>query len=456
VSLNRVVAVKMILAGQLASAVEVQRFRTEAEASANLDHPNIAPIYEVGEHEGQHYFSMKLIEGASLTRHLPRWRTEPRTAVQLLATVARAVHHAHQRGILHRDLKPGNILVDAAGQPHVTDFGLAKRVLNAEEARMTQSGVIVGTPSYMAPEQARAEKQPTTAVDVYAIGAMLYEALTGRPPFQGSTALDTLVQVLEQEPAPPRQLDPSVHLDMETVVLKCLAKQPGQRYESASALADDLEHWLAGEPIAARPAAPHERLIRWCRHHPGLALLTFAIFFGVLFMPVVSGFARGLVTGWEIFFAGIAGAVFIAWMWNKVRAEQQAMEKRLRSEAARQPQEKDEPLVLGKQLAAGIPRREIVRALWKGGLNGAILGFGTAIAVFFLPMRIRAEVLGVMLITVFFQALLAGAVLAILIRAFVRPLGRIPWLPAASGRAQATPSPNTVTTTRRSGYRVRR
>jgi serine/threonine-protein kinase len=206
VNLNRLVALKMILAGQLASPQEVQRFHTEAEAVANLDHPNIVPIHEVGEQEQQHYFAMKLIEGGSLAQHMPRFRGDARAAAQLLATVARAVHYAHQRGILHRDLKPANILLDERGEPHVTDFGLAKRVEGG--GQLTQSGAIVGTPAYMAPEQARAEKGLSTAVDVYSLGGILYEILTGQMPFQAETPLDTILRVLEQEPIHPRSLNP--------------------------------------------------------------------------------------------------------------------------------------------------------------------------------------------------------------------------------------------------------
>jgi WD40 repeat protein/serine/threonine protein kinase len=266
VSLNRIVALKMILAGQLASTVDVDRFRHEAEAAANLDHPNIVPIYEVGEHQGQHYFSMKFIEGGSLASRVPQLVRDPKAAAQLLVSVARAVHHAHQRGILHRDLKPGNILIDNQVQPHVTDFGLAKRV--ESDAGQTRSGAIVGTPSYMSPEQARAEKGLSTAVDTYSLGAILYELLTGRPPFQAASPLDTVFQVLEREPPRPRKLDPQISRDLETICLKCLDKDPKRRYDSAAGLADDLVRWLRGELIQARPYTPLERVVKAVRRRP--------------------------------------------------------------------------------------------------------------------------------------------------------------------------------------------
>jgi WD40 repeat protein len=270
VSLNRTVALKMILAGQLASAEDVRRFRAEAEAPANLDHPHIVPIYEVGEHDGRHYFSMKMMPGSSLSVQAPGLMTDPRAVARLLATLAQAVHHAHQRGIIHRDLKPSNILIDDTGQPHVADFGFARRL---DDGQQSGSGTIAGTASYMAPEQALGTKQLTTAVDVYGLGAILYEVLAGRPPFQGATLLETHKQVIEREPVKPRSFNPKVNRDLETICLKCLDKDPTKRYGSALALAEDVERWLRGSPIQARPASLAERTVKWARRRPTAAAL---------------------------------------------------------------------------------------------------------------------------------------------------------------------------------------
>jgi tetratricopeptide (TPR) repeat protein/tRNA A-37 threonylcarbamoyl transferase component Bud32 len=288
-SLGRVVALKMVLRGRSASALDLRRFRIEAEAAAQIEHPNIVPIYEVGEVDGQPYFSMKLIDGGGLDRHLDRLGKDPRATACLLARVARAVHHAHERGILHRDLKPANILLDAHGEPHVTDFGLAKSVWNLKEAgddptaadsakaadgELTQAGSIIGTPNYMAPEQADPRRgDVTTAADVYGLGAVLYAVLTGHPPFRGETMIDVLMMVVEQPPALPRCCNPRVDRDLEAVCLKCLNKQPHQRYLSALALAEDLERWLANEPVAARPAGAWGRVVKWARRRPAAAAL---------------------------------------------------------------------------------------------------------------------------------------------------------------------------------------
>jgi eukaryotic-like serine/threonine-protein kinase len=270
ISLNRAVALKMIRAARFPYADEVHRFQNEAEAVARLDHPHIVPIFEVGRFEDQHYFSMKLIGGESLDKRLEDYAADPRRAARLVAVVAEAIHHAHQRGILHRDLKPANILVDADGHPHVTDFGLAKRVEGDSE--LTRSGAIVGTPAYMAPEQASAKKGTvTTATDVHGLGAILYALLTGRAPFGGTTVLDTLEQVRERPPDAPRKLNPRVPRDLEVICLKCLEKDPRRRYASADALAEDLNRWLASEPIAARPVGNAARFWMWCRRNPVVA-----------------------------------------------------------------------------------------------------------------------------------------------------------------------------------------
>jgi eukaryotic-like serine/threonine-protein kinase len=286
VSLNRLVALKLISAGTLATPELVKRFKAEAEAAASLAHTNVVPIYEIGEHEGQHYFSMGLIEGPNLREALARQSNRSSVSsgqsernperwplsswVKLVSTIARAVHYAHQRGVLHRDIKPSNILLNSAGEPHLTDFGLAKLV--QKESTLTHTNAVMGTPAYMSPEQARGEtKDVTTAADVYGLGAALYETLTGSPPFAGGTSLETIRQVLEKEPRRPSIFNPKVDRDLETICLKCLEKEPNRRYSSAEAFANDLDHWLRSEPIAARPAGNYERVKKWVRRRPAIA-----------------------------------------------------------------------------------------------------------------------------------------------------------------------------------------
>jgi len=272
ISLNRVVALKMILAGQLASKNEVKRFCAEAEAAANLNHPNIVGIYEVGIHEGRNYFCMEYIEGRSLAELKAEgttWTGSGKEAARLLAKVGRAVQFAHERGILHRDLKPANILIDAEGEPHVLDFGVARRI--GADSSLTMEGAVVGTPSFMAPEQAAGKtKELGAAADIYGIGAILYFLLTGRPPFVAASTLDTLVQVLEGEVIVPRVINPLVARELERICLCCLEKSPESRYATAATLAEDLERFVRDEPVQARPPGLKPFLIHWMRRQPAL------------------------------------------------------------------------------------------------------------------------------------------------------------------------------------------
>ncbi len=281
VSLKRVVALKMILAGQLAGDSDVQRFYSEARTAAHLQHPNIVAIHEVGQHNGQHYFSMDYVEGKSLAAISRDHPLPANQAAAYVQTIAGAIHYAHEKGVLHRDLKPANVLMDISGQPRVTDFGLAKRI--QADAKLTATGAVLGTPSYMPPEQASADRgQVGPASDVYSLGAVLYELVTGRPPFQGPTPMDTLLAVLSNEPVPPRQLQPKLPRNLETICLKCLNKEAHKRYATAAALAEDLRRFLAGEPITARPVSRLERAWRWCLRKPGLAAASAAAVLGIL------------------------------------------------------------------------------------------------------------------------------------------------------------------------------
>jgi serine/threonine protein kinase len=269
-ALNRVVALKMIKAGEDADAAELARFRAEAEAVARLQHPHIVQIHEVGERQGRPYFALEYLEAGSLAAKLDGTPWPPRKAAALVETLARAVHAAHEKRVIHRDLKPGNVLLTVDGQPKVTDFGLAKR-LDAGDG-LSQTGVVMGTPSYMPPEQALGRtKEVGPAADVYALGAILYELLAGRPPFKGETTLDTLQQVIGDEPVPPRRLQPKTPVDVETVCLKCLEKRPERRYATALELAEDLRRFVNGDPVTARPVGALKRLGKWARRRPALA-----------------------------------------------------------------------------------------------------------------------------------------------------------------------------------------
>ncbi|MEJ7595337.1 MAG: serine/threonine-protein kinase [Planctomycetaceae bacterium] len=283
VGLNRVIALKMILSGQFAGEADVERFYKEAEAAAHLDHVGIVPVFEVGEHEGHHYFSMGLVEGDSLATRLKTGPMPFRVAAEIVRQVALAIQYAHDRGVIHRDLKPANILLTVDGIPKVTDFGLAK--LSEGDSGLTGTGQVLGTPSFMPPEQAGGGRVGREA-DIYSLGAILYCLLTGHPPFQAASVLETLKRVIEQDPVAPRLLNVAIPPDLETISLKCLEKDPLQRYSSADQLAKELQRYLDGEPILARPVSVFERSWRWAKRKPVLAgfwlslvtlLLTFAI-----------------------------------------------------------------------------------------------------------------------------------------------------------------------------------
>ena len=273
--LNRMVALKMILPGPQVEAEDLARFRTEAEAVAHLQHPNIVQIHDIGEQDGRPYFSLEFCAGGTLAQQCAGEPQPADQAATVLNILAQAIHYAHQRGIVHRDLKPSNVLLTADGTPKITDFGLARRL---ESPGQTRTGAILGTPSYMAPEQARGQTRTIgPAADVHALGAILYELLTGRPPFKAATVLDTILQVTTDEPVPPSRLQSKVPRDLNTICLKCLEKEPGQRYASAEDLAADLRRFLAQESIQARPASPPERVWRWSRRNPLAASLVAAL-----------------------------------------------------------------------------------------------------------------------------------------------------------------------------------
>jgi tetratricopeptide (TPR) repeat protein len=329
VGLNRTVALKMVLTGPHADADYLARFRREAEAAARLQHPNIVQVHDIGTAEGRPYIALEFVDGGSLRERLHDGPLAPAAAAALVETLARAMHHAHERGVVHRDLKPANVLLAACGlapdaKPQaakIADFGLAKQL--DSDAGQTRTGAILGTPSYMAPEQAEGRPVGPLA-DVYALGALLYECLTGRPPFRGATTLETLEQVRLTEPVPVRQLQPWVPRDLETIALKCLAKEPAHRYASAAALADDLRRFREGRPILARPVGRLGRLARWCRRS-----------------PVVAGLSAGL------FVALAAGLGGVSWKWYEAdgqrrRAEQAEAQATARAEAEARAREQAE------------------------------------------------------------------------------------------------------------------
>jgi hypothetical protein len=294
VGLNRLVALKVILAGEHAGPEQAARFRREAEAAARLQHPHIVQIHDIAEHQGRPYFSMEYVPGGSLAQKLGGTPLPARQAAGLVEALARAVQAAHEGGIVHRDLKPANVLLAADGQPKVADFGLAKWLDGS--GGQTHTGAVFGTPSYMAPEQAAGRtKDVGPAADVYALGAILYEALTGRPPFRAATPRETLDQVVSEEPVPPAQLQRQIPRDLETVCLKCLQKEHHRRYAAAQDLADDLHRFLTGEPVEARPVRAWERAVKWVRRRPALAGLAVVATVALVSMPLTALAAVGVV-----------------------------------------------------------------------------------------------------------------------------------------------------------------
>jgi WD40 repeat protein len=325
--LDRIVALKVMNGGAFNRDSQVARFEVEAHAAANLSHPNIVPIHEIGEYEGCHYFSMPLVEGTTLAARLTEGQLTTRDAAILTSKLARAVHHAHQHGVLHRDLKPTNVLLDRNGEPHLTDFGLAK--LLERDVTLTATDAIMGTPAYMSPEQARGDPRAvTTVTDVYGLGAVLYECLAGRPPFAGKTIAETLQDVLTRDPLPPSAVNASVDRDVETICLRCLEKEPSARYASAAALADDLDRYCRHEPILARPSTVWQRAAKWARRRPAIAALGAGLVLAVL--------------------GGLAG---ITWQWR--RAEGEASRAVRAAEALRQGSYVSDMAVAYQAYAAG-------------------------------------------------------------------------------------------------------
>ncbi|HYT94833.1 MAG TPA: protein kinase [Gemmataceae bacterium] len=329
VGLNRTVALKMIHAETCANPVARVRFLREAQLLASLRHPNIVQLHAVLEHEDRLCFVMECIDGVNLARRLGKGLPPARQAAQWLEAAARAIHYAHQKGVAHRDLKPGNILLDRDGTPKIIDFGLARRLEQATAGTVvdhpTRSGEILGTPNYMAPEQADGRtKEAGPSADVYALGAILYECLTGHPPFEGTTPLEMLHRIIYEEPAPPTRLQPKVPRDLETICLTCLRKEPQRRYATAEALANELRGFLAGEPIAARPAGPWERLRRWMRRRPAVAVTVGVGSVAVAGMLVGALWLSSLAVAGVAVFAALLGA---AWYGARLRAALRELER---------------------------------------------------------------------------------------------------------------------------------
>ena len=327
INLNRIVALKMILAGQFAGKEDIKRFHTEAESAAQLDHPGIVPIFEIGEHQGQHYFSMGFVEGESLAQKVADRPLPPREAAELVKKICDAMAYAHERGVIHRDLKPANILIDRNGQPKVTDFGLAKKT--QADSNLTGTGQILGTPAYMPPEQASGQANVGPLADVYSLGAILYCLLVGRPPFQAAIPMDTLLQVLQREPVTVRQLNSAVPVDLQTICLKCLEKSPRNRYQKTVELYQELDRFVQGKPIKARKIGRFARAWRWCKRQPVVASLSMAV--GLL-----------LITG--------TGAS----TWLALAAQQEAKQARLAKAESDFQREKVERLLYQGQLREAI------------------------------------------------------------------------------------------------------
>jgi WD40 repeat protein/tRNA A-37 threonylcarbamoyl transferase component Bud32 len=378
ITLNRIVAVKMILSGQLASPRDVERFHTEAEAAAKLDHPGIVPIYEIGQHHGQHYFSMGFVEGRSLAARVAQGPLPAREAAEIVRAVTQAVQFAHDRGVIHRDLKPGNILLDRQGKPRVTDFGVAK--LPESDSELTGTGQVLGTPGYMPPEQAAGKISAVgRSSDVYSLGAILYCLLTGRPPFQAATPVETLLQVQQQEPVPPRRLNPAIPFDLDTIALKCLEREPSHRYPTAAELGVDLRRFLTGEPIAARPIGRVERSWRWCRRNPVLAALITAVVVSLLALTITSSLLAVFARAREIEATALSRAAGAA--QKKARGEARAA-KAARLRARNEARHALDLLARNKRLAgenaAHLYRLSInngLRLTDQGDVYGALLWF---------------------------------------------------------------------------------